>query len=159
MLANWRAFVFVSTLVKMTACETNVTCIAQVKIPLPFLACKLRRQRRKEHIRSSHATNEKKPENLTLMGIVTDEVERNPRENTETIPDNRGIDLFIASGVTSSPAETFPSSHSYTAEKEKESSDNFRCDRYDLRRTFGECSEESPRSFLLWEIKDGGLWG
>ena len=71
-------------------------------------------QRRKEHIKSSHARNEKKPENLTLMGIVTDEVERNPRENTETIPDNRAIDLFIASGVTSSPAETFPSSHSYT---------------------------------------------
>ena len=91
------------------------------------------------------------------MGIVTDEVERNPRENTETIPDNRAIDLFIASGVTSSPAETFPSSHSYTAGKEKESSDNFRCDRYGLRRVFGECSDESPRSFLLWEIKDGGL--
>ena len=71
-------------------------------------------QRRKEHIRSSQATNEKNPENLTLMGIVKDEVERNPRENTETIPANRAIDLFIASGVTSSPAETlsqFPLLH------------------------------------------------
>ena len=42
-------------------------------------------------------TNGKKV-NLTLIGIATDAVERNPRENTETIPLNRPIDRFIAWG-------------------------------------------------------------
>lgn len=46
-----------------------------------------------------------------------------------------------------------------TQEKEKEHSDNFRFDGCDLREVFGECSEESPQSFSLWEIKDGGLCG
>jgi len=34
--------------------------------------------------------------NLTLIGIAADAVEQKPRENTETIPPNRPIDLFIA---------------------------------------------------------------
>jgi len=37
----------------------------------------------------------KKQINLTLIGIATDAVERKPRENTEAIPLNRPIDLFI----------------------------------------------------------------
>ena len=58
--------------------------------------------------------------NLTLIGIATDAVERNPRENTDAIPLNRTIDRFIAfSRVTSSRAVAFPSSHSYTGRGEK----------------------------------------
>lgn len=55
----------------------------------------------------------KKPENLTFIGIVTDAVERNPRENAETIPANRPIDLFIASADLLSrwSFSQFPLSH------------------------------------------------
>ena len=46
---------------------------------------------------SRHKWKKEKPENITLIGILTDAVERNPRENTQAIPANRPIDLFIAS--------------------------------------------------------------
>lgn len=100
--------------------------------------------------------------NLTLIGIATDAVERNPRENTEAILPNRPIDLlitFASFGVTSSHAEAFPvPTLTQKSEKSPRTISGI------IRATFGgrsmKCSEESPRSLgSLLEIKYGGLCG
>lgn len=130
-----------------------------------FLTCVevVQRSQNQEHIRlwpwNFLTPQMEKQVNLTLIGIATDAVERNPRENTETILPNRPIDLLITSfGVTSSHAVAFPSSHSYT-EKRKEPSYNFRQNPCDLRRTIDEMFGREPAVFSLQEIKYGGLCG
>lgn len=81
----------------------------------------------------------KKPENLTFIGIVTDAVERNPRENAETIPANRPIDLFIASADLLSrwSFSQFPLSHRKRKKKVRQFSFWSAKSSESVRRMFG----------------------
>ena len=114
-------------------------------------------QRRKEHIITSHAKNEKKSKKTNQSYLDRHCYGRSRAKTTRkyrsysTQPTDRSIHNF---GATSSFAEL-----SQFPRLQLEYSDNSRCDRCDLRRVFGECSEESPRSFSLLKIKDGGICG